>query len=72
VERREYDRYGGPEVVQLRPFTLTKRQADEIVVRLAAPPARSAKPLYKSLKTSALSSSVAWALNRQRTGHRSD
>lgn len=36
MERLEYDRYGGPEVVTLRSFTLPKPQAGEVTVRVVA------------------------------------
>jgi len=36
MERLEYDRYGGPELVHLASFTLSPPQANEVVVRVAA------------------------------------
>jgi len=36
VERLEYDAYGGPDVVRVRPFALREPRADELVVRVAA------------------------------------
>lgn len=36
MERLEYDRYGGADVVRMGAFTLPEPQADEVVVRVAA------------------------------------
>ena len=36
MERLEYDRYGGPELVHLASFTLPQPQANQVVVRVAA------------------------------------
>jgi len=36
VERLEYDRYGGPELVRLASFSLPGPKANEVVVRVAA------------------------------------
>lgn len=36
LERLEYDRYGGPELVHLSSFTLPKPTGDEVVVRVVA------------------------------------
>lgn len=36
MERIEYDRYGGPEVMLLRRFTLRKLKPDEVTVRVSA------------------------------------
>ena len=36
MERLEYDRFGGPELVHLASFTLPEPQANEVVVRVAA------------------------------------
>jgi NADPH:quinone reductase-like Zn-dependent oxidoreductase len=36
MERLEYDRYGGPELVHLASFTLPQPRANEVVVRVAA------------------------------------
>lgn len=36
MERLQYDRFGGPEVVHLASFTLPEPQANEVVVRVAA------------------------------------
>jgi NADPH:quinone reductase-like Zn-dependent oxidoreductase len=36
MERLEYDRYGGPELVHLNKFTLPQPTADELVIRVAA------------------------------------
>jgi NADPH:quinone reductase-like Zn-dependent oxidoreductase len=36
LDRLEYDLYGGPEVVQLRPYTLPPPGKDELLVRVAA------------------------------------
>jgi NADPH:quinone reductase-like Zn-dependent oxidoreductase len=36
MERLEYDHYGGPDVVHLRPFTLRPPKGEEMLVRVAA------------------------------------
>jgi len=36
LKRLEYDRYGGPEVITLRTFSLEAPQGDEVMVRVAA------------------------------------
>ncbi len=38
IERLEYDRYGGPELVYPAAFTLPELRADEVLVRVTAAP----------------------------------
>jgi NADPH:quinone reductase-like Zn-dependent oxidoreductase len=45
MERLEYDRYGGPEVLHLSAFTLPEPQPMDVVVRVAAPSIAVAKTI---------------------------
>lgn len=51
MERLEYDRAGGPEVVRLRPFALRNPNADEVLVRVAA---ASINPLDWKIRSGAV------------------
>lgn len=51
MERLEYDRAGGPEVVRLRPFTLRNLNANEVLVRVAA---ASINPLDWKIRSGAV------------------
>jgi NADPH:quinone reductase-like Zn-dependent oxidoreductase len=51
MERLEYDRAGGPEVVRLRPFTLRNLKANEVLVRVAA---ASINPLDWKIRSGAV------------------
>ncbi len=51
MERLEYDRAGGPEVVHLRPFTLRNLNPDEVLIRVAA---ASINPLDWKIRSGAV------------------